>query len=97
MEVMAAGTWQSPVPLLVGINTNEGDTFVTVGVRWGLPALLWPYVHRVHCLVSLLDQGGLKVRLPGPLADAAYDLIFGLENAKLVRAQVCVDGGDLTV
>lgn len=41
----------------------------------------------VHSVAFSL-QGGLKRRLPAPLADAAYDLIFGIDNAKLVRAQV---------
>jgi hypothetical protein len=61
MDVMASGTWESPVNLLVGTNTNEGDTFVT---------------------------GGLNFPLPGPLASAAYDLIFGVDDAKRIRALV---------
>lgn len=60
MDIMASGTWESPVDVLVGTNTNEGDTFVT---------------------------GGLNFPLPGPLADAAYDLIFGVDNAKRVKAR----------
>jgi hypothetical protein len=73
MDVMASGSWKSPVNVLIGTNTNEGDTFVT---------------------------GGLRVPLPGPLASAAYDLIFGVENAKRVRARVRMDdlvGGGLCV
>ena len=64
-------------------STRMRETPLSLCVEAGGPASR--YRHARHAPSH--PQGGLKHRLPGPLADAAYDLIFGIDNAKLIRAR----------
>lgn len=83
LGAMASGTWASQVPLIIGTNSNEGETFIYAAVDFALPNFLMPLAYDAlfgghGAEVNALPRYNASAYPDGrtPLSNVATDYLF---------------------